>query len=81
MYTESFVIRGFLVCFLEAGLLGDVSGEGLSRIFISFPGVSFNMLMHQNENIGHSLVSVTFKECHQRGTASSLPQQGLECIR
>lgn len=28
-------------------------------MFISIPGVSFNMLMHPNECIGHSLVSFT----------------------
>ena len=32
-----------LICFLKAGILGEVSGEDLNRIFISF------MLMRQNE--------------------------------
>ena len=56
------------VCFLKAGVLGEVSGEDLNRIFISFPGVSFNTLMPQNECVGHVPVSFPFKECHWRGT-------------
>ena len=31
------------------GILGEVSGEDHNRIFISFLGVSFTILMHQNE--------------------------------
>lgn len=31
-----------------AGTLGEVSGEGPDRAFISFPGVPFNTLVHQN---------------------------------
>lgn len=42
----SFVLR-ILLCFLQVGNLGEVS----IRIFISFLGVSFNMLTHQNECI------------------------------
>ena len=34
-----------VLCFPQVGILGEVS----LRIFLSFPGVSFNMLMHQNE--------------------------------
>ena len=45
-HAGSFVLR-VLVCFLKVGILG----EGLSRTFISFPGVSFSMFMHQNENV------------------------------
>ena len=37
--TGSFVLRVF-ICFLKAGILGEVSGEGLNRIFLSFPGMS-----------------------------------------
>ena len=29
------------LCLLQAGNLGEVSGEGFSKIFISSPGVSF----------------------------------------
>lgn len=47
----------------RGGLRGD-----LNRIFISFPGVSFNMLTHQSEHIDHSLVSFTFKECYLKET-------------
>ena len=40
-----------------------ISAEGFSRIFTSFPGVSLNMLIHQNEHIeefgDHSLLSFT----------------------
>ena len=32
------------------GILGEASGKDL-KIFISFPGVSFSMLIHQNECI------------------------------
>ena len=32
-----------LICFLKAGILGEVSGENINTIFISF------MLMRQNE--------------------------------
>ena len=41
------VNRGWVLCLeaffslLQAGILGEVSGEGFSRIFISSPGVSF----------------------------------------
>ena len=41
----------FLICFLNLGILREVSGQDLNRIFISFPGVSFDMLMPQNEAI------------------------------
>ena len=40
--TGSFVLRVF-ICFLKAAILGEVSGKDLNRIFISFPGVFFNM--------------------------------------
>lgn len=59
------VLKGF---YLKAGILGVVSGGDLNRIFISFPGVSFNMLTHQSEHIDHSLVSFTFKECYLKET-------------
>ena len=29
------------ISFLQEGILGEVSGKGFSRIFISFPGVPF----------------------------------------
>lgn len=48
--TGPFVLRVF-ICFLK-GILGEVSEEGVNRIFSSCPGVSFNMLMHQNEPVG-----------------------------
>ena len=41
------VVQGGKVC-LPKPHLGWKSGEVLNRIFISFPGVSFNMLIHQN---------------------------------
>ena len=33
------------ICFLKVGILGEISGEDLLRIFISFPGVSFRVLV------------------------------------
>ena len=45
-----FVVRVFIY-FLKTGVLGEVSREGLNRIFNSFPGVSFKTLMHLNEYI------------------------------
>ena len=42
----SFALRAF-ISLLQAGILG----EGFSRIFISFPGVFFNMSMNKNECI------------------------------
>ena len=42
-------LKGFIY-FLKSGILGKVSGEHLNRIFISFPGVSFSMLINQNEH-------------------------------
>lgn len=44
--TGSFVLRVF-ICFLKVRILGKV----LMRIFISFPSVSFDLLMHQNDLI------------------------------
>ena len=52
VHTGCFVLWVF-ISFLQTGILGEVSGEDLSRVFISFPGMSFNMLMHQNEHIEH----------------------------
>ena len=49
------VLRVF-ICFLKAGILVEVSGEGPMRIFNSFPGVSFNMLMHQNEHMEFGII-------------------------
>ena len=43
----SFVLR-YLIFLWPAGILGKISGECLNRIFISFSGVSFNILIHQN---------------------------------
>ena len=43
----SFVLR-YLIFLWPAGILGKISGECLNRIFISFSGVSFNVLSHQN---------------------------------
>ena len=40
--------------FLKVGILEEVSGEDLNRIYISFPGVSFDLLMCQNEHINGS---------------------------
>ena len=39
------VVRVF-IRLLWVGILREVSGEGLSRIFISFPDVSFHVLIH-----------------------------------
>lgn len=41
-----------LICVLKVGILGEVLGKHLNRIFNSFPDVCFNMLMHQKECIG-----------------------------
>lgn len=56
--TGSFVSRVF-ICFLKAGILREVLGEDLNRIFISFPGVSFNMMIHQNEQVYRVSVMVS----------------------
>lgn len=45
-----FILRVFF-CFLKAGVLREVSKEDLNTIFNNFPGVSFDMLMCQNEHI------------------------------
>lgn len=52
MHAGIFVLR-VPTCFLKVGVLGDVSEEGLNRIFTSFPGVSFNVLIHRNQCIGN----------------------------
>ena len=58
-HTWPFVLR-VLTYFLKVGVLGEVSGEDLSRIFTSFPGGSFNTLMPHNACVrNHSLVSFT----------------------
>ena len=62
--------KGVLIHFLMAGISGQVSGEGLSRIFISFPSMSFNMLIHQNECIVSSSKNVT----EEGQSEVSLPQ-------
>ena len=38
-----FFVWSAFICFLKAGMLGEISGEDLNRIFINF------MLMYQNE--------------------------------
>ena len=45
----SFVTRLFI--FLWPAVLGEASGKGLNGIFISFSGLSFNMLIHQNARV------------------------------
>lgn len=45
-HTGSFALRVFM-CFLKMGILGEV----LNRILVSFPGLSFDMSMHQNKHI------------------------------
>ena len=40
-HPHPFVLRAF-ICLLQAGILGEVSREGLSRIFLSRPGEFFN---------------------------------------
>lgn len=50
---------------------GGISEEGLKIIVTNFPGVSFNMLIHQNVSIGgqgYFVVSFVLKEYQQRGT-------------
>ena len=42
------VLWRVLICFLKVRAFGEVSGKDLNRIFLSFPGVSFNVLIHQN---------------------------------
>lgn len=41
-------------------------------MFVSIPGVSFNMLMQENECIGHSLVSFTLKNITNEGQDPAL---------
>ena len=48
--SPSLVWRAF-VRLLQVGILGEISGEGLDRIVIRLPGVSFNMLIRQYECI------------------------------
>ena len=52
--TGFFVLRIFIY-FLKAGILEEISGEDL----INFPGVSFNLLIHQNECIRSELWSLS----------------------
>lgn len=40
MHWRILFVKGFYL-FPEAGILGEFSGENLSRIFVSFPSVSF----------------------------------------
>ena len=44
-----FILRVVVFFFPKGRILGDVSGEDSNRIFISVPGVCFNMLIHQNK--------------------------------
>ena len=68
------------ICFLH--ILVEVSRDDLNRIFISFSGVSFNKLMHQNEYIAHSPVQFHLQRMSlETGTKVGLPQHGLQCIR
>ena len=46
----AFVLSIF-ICLLKAEVLRKLSGEGLNRICINFPVVSFNVLMYQNEHM------------------------------
>ena len=84
--TGSFVLRVF-ICFLKARILGEVSGEEHNRIFISFPDVSFNILIHQNEHIRSGSFSgqLPLQRMSPRGrgtgTKVGLPQHGLECVK
>ena len=56
----SFVLRLFIFHW-PAGILGKVSGEDINRMFIIFPIVSFNMLIHQNMGMeGSALFSGQF---------------------
>ena len=41
--TGSFVLRSF-ICFLKAGILREISGGDLNRIFIRFIGMSFRVV-------------------------------------
>ena len=83
-FHGSFVLR-FFIFFWQAGIPGQVSENGLNRIFISFPGVSFNMLIHQNMHIeGSGLFSGWFyfqRMLSKRDwTKASLPWDSLGCV-
>lgn len=68
-----------LIFLWPAGVLGETLGAGgsLNRVCISSPGVSFNMLIHQNVCLeGWGLFSgFIFKDLHWRGaqTKAGLP--------
>ena len=62
-WAGSFVLRVF-TCFLKAGILE----EDLNKIFTSFLGVSFNMLIHQNEHVRSGLWSLLIGQCLGRGS-------------
>ena len=84
MRTGFFVLRVF-ICFLEVGILEEVSVEDLNRIFISFPGVSINMLIHHNECIEWSgsfsgLFHLQRMSWKRTRTEVALPLHGLECV-
>ena len=49
------VLWRVLICFLKVRAFGEVSGKDLNRIFLSFPGVFFNVPMYQ----GHFVVRFT----------------------
>ena len=79
----AFVLRLF-ICLWPAWILGEVSGEGLNRIFISFPGMAFAMLVYQNvyRGVKYFLVSFIFKECYlkrDQDRSCSAPEQSRMC--
>lgn len=74
-----FFLKDFYLFSKGGTFVGVLRGGWISIEFITFTDRSFNMLMHQNEYIVHSLVNFTFKE-GGLGTEAVFPQHGLECI-
>lgn len=52
---------GFLNSLLWVGTPENVSRDSFSRMFISFPSVSFNMLMYQKEQVHGGGIRVIFR--------------------
>ena len=52
-----FIYLFLFICFVKAKILGEVSGEDLNRIFISFPSVSFQ---GHGPDAGHGIASSGF---------------------
>ena len=70
----SFVTRLFI--FLWPAVLGEASGKGLNGIFISFSGMSFNMLIHQNARVEGSGVIFCLVLSSKKSSRTSLERGG-----